>query len=65
VKNASWDSTKYTYLESARRDLQNGVKILVKIFKSVKNSWKKKKNVKTSNFLNPKKFLTLKNPNIG
>ncbi len=26
------DPTKYIYLESARRDLQNGVKILVKFF---------------------------------
>jgi len=32
VKNTLWDPTKYIYLESARRDLQNGLKILVKIF---------------------------------
>jgi len=28
VKNTLWDPTKYIYLESARQDLQNGVKIL-------------------------------------
>ena len=35
-KNTLRDPTKYIYLESARRDLQNGVKILVKFFSKQK-----------------------------
>jgi len=35
-KNTLSDPTKYFYLESARRDLQNGVKILVKFFSKQK-----------------------------
>jgi len=36
VKNTLRDPTKYKYLESARRDLQNGVKIIVKFFSKQK-----------------------------
>ncbi len=36
VKNILRDPTKYIYLESARQDLQNGVKILVKFFSKQK-----------------------------
>ena len=44
-----WNN-KYIYLESARRDLQNGVKISVKIYLKIKNQ------ISTSNFLNSKIF---------
>jgi len=35
----------YIYLESARRDLQNDVKILVKFFSKQKILWKLKKKI--------------------
>jgi len=51
VKNTLWDLTKYLYLESALRDLQNDAKFLVKLLVSKKFFIKKFKFCKKSYFV--------------
>jgi len=51
-KKILYETQQNIYLESARRDLQNGVKILVKIFSKQKILWKLEKKI-LKNFANP------------